>query len=420
MRSQRSTLSSSELFRVTLPIVLSNLIYAFQSFFSLLFVSKYGSSVVAGVGLGTTLLWAVYALDEAVYAGLAATVSRLWARGERVGRFLYYGALYSLLLSLPAFFYEPGLELYGRLFSVSPAVLKATADFLRPVVYLLPFMLFTNALNALFNGVGKTKTIFHSTLLVFFTNLLLLLLLVPKAGAEGVGWATALSETAGAFPYLLNLFKDDRLNPLKAGGFRFSELLAPLKFGSPAACEEFTLSFSHALYTGFVARCGTAPLAAFQVGQRVESFALATAYAFLDSAYPLVGADPKRAFPLARFAFLFTAAVSASLLLLSFLLLPLFELSPQVEGLARLYLLFALPSQPLNAFSFALSGALRALLKAKVGFLINAFSFWAFKLAPAFFLSLLYPSPLLLWALIPFEALVRSFLLFKVVKGEAL
>ncbi len=397
--------------------------YAFQSFVILLSVSGLGDEVIAGVGFASTLIWLLYGIDEAVYTGIAVLVASQLGKGKRVGRFTLYSFLLSVLASLP--FYLVGQELLSSflsLFGVKGGSLEAALNFTEPVIILLPLVLTTNGLNALFNGAGRTREIFYGTATVLVLNLILLPLLVPKLGEEGAGWSVAVSESAASLYYLWVAAKSKELNPLRDLRVKPREMVEILKVGFPAGVEETLSSLSYNVFTGLVATCGTKALAAFQVGLRVEGIAAAVGFSLLDASIPFIGQAKGRvkervrelvrtAVGLGVLVGVVLGAVSLPLLYL----FNLFNLDEEVRRLSFTYLLIAALSQPFT-LSSALTGALRALRKTATEATVNLVSFWMVRILPSWVGLRFLTTPLIPWGFMAVETGVRSLLLFKVLK----
>jgi len=411
-----------ELIKLSFPILLSNWIYAFQSFVILLSVSGLGDEVIAGVGFASTLIWLLYGIDEAVYTGIAVLTTSRLREEERVGRFIVYGFILSVAVALPIYaFGQELLSSFLSLFGVKGRSLEAAVNFTEPVILLLPLVLTTNALNALFNGAGRTKEIFYGTLLVLIFNLILLPLLVPRLGEEGAGWSVALSESLASLYYLAVALKSKELNPLNDFRVAVKELLEVVRVGLPAGVEETVSSLSYNVFTGLVAVCGTKALAAFQVGLRVEGIAAAVGFSLLDAALPFIGQVKgellrRRIKELIKTASLLGALVGALLLLFSYPSLYLFELDEEVKRLSLLYLSIAALSQPFFTLSCSLTGALRALRRTEVEAFINLSSFWLLRIAPSWLALKFIHSALIPWGAMGVESVIRSLLLLRAVK----
>jgi len=420
------SLFSPELIRLALPILLSNWVYALQSFLTLLLVSPLGEEVIAGVGFASTLLWIVYGVDEVVYTGTAVLVARKLGRGERVGRFVLYAFVLSVAVS--AVVWTGGgkfLEVFCRVFGVEEGVKRVIEEFFKPVGVLLPLVLTANGLNAVFNGAGKTKVIFQATVVAVGINLALLAVLVEKLGALGAGVAFGASESSAALYYLLRATEDERLNPFKDAKFKVKEVLRLIRVGLPAGVEEGLSSLSFNLFSGLVAACGTAVLAGYQIGLRVEGVAVAVGFALMDASLPFVGQAKggeevrRKIKELSKTATALGAVLGAVLVGLTPLVGKVFNLQGEVKRWAQVYLLLAGVSQPAFNLAMAMSGALRALEETAKVAAVNVGSFWAFRLIPSWLALRVVKSPFVPWSSMVVETALRT-LILKVVVEKSL
>ena len=411
-----------ELLKLTLPILLSNWIYAIQSFVILLSVSGLGNNVIAGVGFASTLVWLLYGIDELVYSGIAVLTASNLGEGKRVGRFVFYGMFLSTVISLPVYLFgEELLSSFLTLFNVKGRALEAAINFVEPIVLLLPIVLTTNSLNAVFNGAGKTKELFYGSLLVFILNIALLPILVPKLGEKGAGWSVAISESAASLYYLSKALKSLDLNPFKDLRFSFKEIGEIVRVGFPAGVEETISSLSYNVFTGLVAICGTQALAAFQIGLKVEGIAAAVGFSLLDASIPFIGQArgetlKARVKELVKTSVKIGVIVGALLILLSYPVLLLFNVESEIKRLSFLYLLIAGISEPSFILSMALTGALRALKKTEVEATVNVVSFWLLRIAPSWAVLKFLKSPLVPWGFMGSETILRSLILLRTVR----
>ena len=411
-----------ELLKLTLPILLSNWIYAIQSFVILLSVSGLGNNVIAGVGFASTLVWLLYGIDELVYSGIAVLTASNLGEGKRVGRFVFYGMFLSTVISLPVYLFgEELLSSFLTLFNVKGRALEAAINFVEPIVLLLPIVLTTNSLNAVFNGAGKTKELFYGSLLVFILNIALLPILVPKLGEKGAGWSVAISESAASLYYLSKTLKSLDLNPFKDLRFSFKEIGEIVRVGFPAGVEETISSLSYNVFTGLVAICGTQALAAFQIGLKVEGIAAAVGFSLLDASIPFIGQArgetlKVRVKELVKTSVKIGVIVGTLLILLSYPVLFFFNVESEVKRLSFFYLLIAGISEPSFILSMALTGALRALKKTEVEATVNVVSFWLLRIAPSWAVLKFLKSPLVPWGFMGSETILRSLILLRTVR----
>jgi len=420
--SQKEVLKT--VLNLALPILLSNLLYTLQNVVSLLLVSPLGKEVIAGVGFASTLLWLIYATTEVVYTGVNVLVAQAVGAGKRGGSILLAGFILSVAISLPVTLWgEELLRLFLISFSTPTKVIDVALEYLRPILLLLPLAFITNAINAGFNGLGKTRVIFFATLFVSVLNVVLSLVLIygflgfPALGAKGAGWAVAVSEGLATFFYLPFLLREEQINPLRDFEVRLESLLKLVKVGFPAGLEEVLMTLSYNFFVGLVANCGTAALAAFHVGLRIESLSFAVGMAFSFVATTVVGqnfgAGNKEGIKRGvEVTLLLTVSVMTILglfiALFSRLFTEFFTKDTEVVYWSVRYLWMVAFSQPFLAVAFVLSGALRGLSKTQLPLVVNTLSFWGVRIVPSLLLLNFFKTPYVLWGAMVLEGVLRA------------
>ena len=413
-----------KILKLAIPIILSNLLYTVQNAVSLLLVAPLGKEAIAGVGFGSTLLWFVYATMATVYTGVNVLTAQSVGAGKRAGRFLTIGAILSIFFALPTvLFGETFIGFFLKLFNTPEEVIKIATLYLEPIFLLLPFAFITNTFNGAFNGLGRTKVVLYATVFTTVANILLAVVLIygkggfPKLGVEGAGWAVALAESFATFVYIPFALREDFINPLKDRIFSAKDLLRLLKIGIPTGIERVVMSFSYNIFVGLVAVCGTAVLAAFQIGLRIEAVSFTIGMAFAFASTTLVGQNFGAKNPYgvkvgAKYTLLVASTVMTFLGLLiaasSPLLVGFFTKDPQVEHWAIRYLWIIAISQPLMAVIFVLSGAIRGLGKTQIPLMVNISNFWLVRLLPSMLLLKVFKTPYIPWGFMVLENVTRS------------
>lgn len=214
MSRRRRPASYRAILDIAVPIMLGSLAQSAIYLTDSVFVGRLGAVPMAAVGLAGLLFY----LLTTVGAGLAVALQILTARrigqGRRraVGRLLdntlYLGLILALALSILSYALAPRLatHLIG-----DAAVAGQMQLYLRAVVWALPASFAWHCLSGFFTGIGRTRVISLSTLLMTLANLLLNYgwvwggLGLPRLGIAGSAWATVVSEAMGAAVLLLAL-----------------------------------------------------------------------------------------------------------------------------------------------------------------------------------------------------------------------
>ncbi len=263
--------------RLALPLVLAHLSTGLTSLIDNLIAGHHGTATLAGVTVGTALLWLPMMVPIGTLIALTASVSHLHGAGREaeIGPLFRQalwlavglGALMFVLLSLV-------VRLLGPLGIDAGIVPNATA-FLRAVRWGVPGLVLFFVMRYLSEGMHRTLP----TMLLSFGGLLLLAPLgyvlafgkfgLPEFGAGGLGVASATMMWLQALGYATYLWRSRRFAQLRLfGHFEWPRRAAQwdlLKTGLPIGVTilmEGGLFIATAL---LVARLGTVPAAAHQI-----------------------------------------------------------------------------------------------------------------------------------------------------------
>ena len=208
---------------------------------------------------------------------------------------------------------------------------------------------------------------------------------------EGAAVATSITFALESFLYLafyLRRFPGE-------GVFLFDRELVRRGFrvGMPSTVERIVSYFSFLFFTKIIADFGTAALAGYQVGLRIEGIAFMPGIGFTVAAMALVGQGLGAGKPEESHADAVAVTVVASvfmgLLGLVMIAVPeifvlLFTDDPATVEAASLYLRIVGISQVPLAMSFVLSGCFRGAGDSKTPFRINFLSLWLFRIIPGY------------------------------------
>ncbi|MCX8060295.1 MAG: MATE family efflux transporter, partial [Aquificaceae bacterium] len=91
---------AGRVFKLALPIILSNLLYSAESAFSLLLVSGLSATAVAAVGYSASMLWFIYSLMAIAYTGTSVLVAQRVGAGKDPSPALLWGMVLATLIAL--------------------------------------------------------------------------------------------------------------------------------------------------------------------------------------------------------------------------------------------------------------------------------------------------------------------------------
>jgi MATE family, multidrug efflux pump len=384
------------LFRLALPLVLTQLAQMGFSLADTIMAGRVSSVELAGVALGTVVFWPLMFLVSGVVMAITPTVSqlrgagRLEAGGETVRQAMWIALVGGIVLV----FVFRNLDPIYHLIGVDPEALPVTRAYLLAMSWGVIPALFYYCLRYLCEGSGWTMP----ALLITASALLLKLPLnywfiyggygVPALGGEGCGWATVIA----LLYQLLVMALVVRFSRLHQAGFyaRFSwpdfdTIRRLVVLGVPiglAIFLEFSLFSSLTLMIG---RLGVEAIAAHQIASNVGALAFMVPYALGMAASIRVGTnvgaedlDGARVSGwVALGTSLLFALVAAVILVFGRdLIASWYSTEAAVVALAAQLMIFVAIYQPFDDVQATAMGVLRGFKDTRRPFLITVLSYW--------------------------------------------
>ena len=226
---------------------------------------------------------------------------------------------------------------------------------------------------------------------------------VEAMGIEGAAYATVIAYTFNVLAYLL-LLKIP--HPKSTSSFftahaklnlipiiRIKDLKRVWHVGWSAALERGISSLSFLVFVSIIAAYGTAELAGYQVGLRIEGIAFMPGFGFAIAAMALVGQNlgaknKNKAYAMGiisgRIAYIFMGSVGVVLILFPEFLVGFFTQDTATIKVASYYLILVGLAQIPLAIMFVYSAALRGAGATKTTLKVNVLSLWFFRVIPSY------------------------------------
>jgi len=285
---------------LTLPMVVGHYAGVAFNLADTYFVAKLGTSELAAMSFTFPVVMVIFSISFGMGIGTAAVVSQAIGRGNQheVKRLTTH-ALILALLAVTAFSLL-GILTVGPLFRLLGAdeeILRLIKTYMYPwymgVAFLVVPMVGNNAIRA--TGDTRTPSIIMVTSAVL--NIVLDPLMIfgwwvfPGMGLAGAAWATVVSRaisTAAALFWLTRHHKMLEWSLPKWRQMRDSWKRV-MWIGIPTAGTSILMAVSIGVVTRFVAGFGTAAVAAWGAGTRLESFSMRVIGALSGVMIPFVG-----------------------------------------------------------------------------------------------------------------------------------
>ena len=380
--NDRQIFSNAALKAMIVPLVIEQVLQMAVGLADTMMVSYAGEAVVAGVGLDTMVYTVFIYLFTAVSAGGAVVVSQYIGSGNRenaeaaASQIFRIAGLLSLACMMLMLFFGSSL-LQAMYPETEAATMEACKTYMRIAALSFPANAVYNAGAALYRSMGETKTTLLVSLLANLVNAAgnAIGIFVLRAGAAGVAWPTTISWYAAAVVMTVLCVRRRRPDQVCIRAKQVFRPDAPmakriLGVAIPNSVENTLFQAAKVVLGMLVATFGTSQIAANTTGQTFWSLAacmsISTGTVFITVIGQCMGAGDSEAADwymrkLTRLSLLLALAWNLMVMILTPLLLPLYDLAPETKRLilviVAIHNLFSALVQP---FSGPLSSGLRA------------------------------------------------------------
>lgn len=283
--------------RFTIPMLLGNVFQQLYNIVDSLIVGNFlGKDALAAVGASFPIIFTLISLIIGVAIGFTIVISQFYGAKDyaRVKR-----AIDTMYIFI--FIASAGITVFGIIFSEDIfRLLKLPEDLIPQAktylnIYLIGMIAFFgfSGTSAILRGLGDSKTPLYFLIISSVFNIVfdLLFVLVFKWGIAGVAIATVIAQ-AGAF--VTAIFWLNRTNSLMQFSlfklkFDREIFLKSLKIGLPSGFQNTFVALGMMALMGIVNTFGTDVIAAFSVGQRIDSFSMMFAMNFAMALSTFVG-----------------------------------------------------------------------------------------------------------------------------------
>jgi putative MATE family efflux protein len=388
----------------TWPVILTNLLQTLTVTVNMLMVGNLGGQqgvdAIAGVGLGSQVVFLSHSIMMAVSAGTIALIARHIGAGERekAERVMEQSIVLSLILTIPITLF--GWFLGGTvvdMFGATPEVQALGEVYVKYVFLGTAFSFFEFILGAALRGAGDMKTPMVMALITNAVNIVAGYILIfgglgfPAMGVKGAAIANIIGFAAGAFAYLILIYRRKlMLNlPLIRNRFKRDVIDRILKIGVPAAAEQAVLQVGFLLYTALIVYFGTAALAGHQIGARIQSLAFMPGMGFSMAATALVGQNLGARKPddaeecgweSTKLSMLVMCGIGAVMFIFAEPMALLFVNDAETVEFAALWIRLQALAMPAIGIHFTLSGALRGAGDTRWPLWVSALGMFAVRL----------------------------------------
>ena len=392
---------TKKVFSLAIPAALKHLVDILQIIIDMIMVGMISVYSLAAVGMSMQFMMVVNVLMTLYIVGGNALISRFIGQGRkrRASALLYSLGIFAIILSvfitIGGYF---GSEFIYEMMGAQVEVVAEGSAYFKilacGIVVIFIDSLLYNALSA----AGDTKSSLYIKLLSAGVNAFLNYVFIfghfgfEAMGIEGAAYATVIAYTFNVFAYLLLLkIPHAKLNLIPI--IRIKDLKRVWHVGWGAALDRFISSMSFLVFISIITAYGTAELAGYQVGLRIEGIAFMPGFGFAIASMALVGQslgakDKDKAYKMGiisgRIAYTFMGSVGVILILFPEYLVGFFTQDISTIKVASYYLILVGLAQIPLALVFVYSASLRGAGATKTTLKVNVLSLWFFRVIPSY------------------------------------
>ena len=397
---RRRPREAAALVRLGAPIAATQAFIMGMGFMDTAMAGHYASVHLAGVSLGSIVLWPTFLMLGGFTMSVTPIAAQLvgGGRASEAGAMIRQGLLLAAAASVPAmlivFHAAPVFDWFGN----DPTAADIAARYLRAAAVGLPAGLCYILLRSASEGLGRTVGPMLIAALALALNAILNYALIygkfgaPELGGEGCGWATAIVMwfelgciiVLARRPYF-------RATGLWArfDGPSWRQMRSILKVGVPIGLSSFVGMALFTVIGLLVGRLGVNPLAAHTIAGHINwatfviPMSLGTA-AGIRIGFCVGAGDHARAAKVARIAFLislgYALAVSAMLVLLREQVVAIYSSDSAVTGIAATLIFVIAFYQVFDDTQGTMAGALRGYKDTRAPMIYSLLGYWALAL----------------------------------------
>jgi len=367
----------------------------------MLMVGIISTAALAAVGMSMQFMMIINVLMTLYVVGGNALISRFIGQGRkrRASALLYTLTIFAILLSvfitIGGYF---GSDSIYELMGAQADVVEQGSMYFKILSLGIVVIFIDNLLYNALSAAGDTKSSLYIKLLSAGINAFLNYVLIfghfgfDAYGIEGAAYATVISYIFNVIAYYILIKKmNSKLDFLPI--IRIKDLKRVWNIGWSAALDRGISSMSFLVFVSIITAYGTAELAGYQVGLRIEGIAFMPGFGFAIAAMALVGQNigansHEKAYNMGvisgRIAYVFMGSVGVVLILFPEFLVGFFTKDALTIAVASKYLILVGLAQIPLAIMFVYSGALRGAGATKTTLKINVTSLWVFRVIPSY------------------------------------
>ncbi|WP_255524261.1 MATE family efflux transporter [Sulfurimonas marina] len=380
---------------------MKHLVDILQVLIDMLMVGAVSTAALAAVGISMQFMMLINAIITLYVVGGNALISRFIGSGRknRASSLLYGLVIFATILGffVTIIGYFGSATFYSAMGS-TPDVIQAGEEYFSILSLGIILIFIDNLLYNALSAAGDTKSSLYIKLLSAALNAFLNYVLIfghfgaPELGVKGAAIATVIAYLFNVIAYYILIKKlNAKLDFLPI--VRKVDVVRAIKVGYSAFLDRGISSASFLIFVSIITAYGTAELAGYQVGLRIEGIAFMPGFGFAIAAMALVGQnigarDFDKAYNMGiisgRIAYGFMGSVGIIMILFPEYLVSFFTKDMLTIVVASQYLILVGLAQIPLALMFVYSSALRGAGATKITMRVNVASLWFLRVVPSY------------------------------------
>ncbi len=262
---------------LSLPLVISQIIYASSTFFSTMMVSSLGKDTLAATVV-VNMLWTLLSV---FFFGMLNSICSLVAHHNssknylEIGKIMGTGFILSFIISVLLILLLFSIPFILHLSHQPPHVLAIATKYNYSLIWMIPALILLISYEQFFAGINKTKLVLRISLFVVPLEIVLIYLLMfgvhkhSGTGVSGIGYGFAVSYTLTAILLTIYLLMKKHYQPYHI----FKNIFKPdwivlkklIHIGYPTGLVQIIEVGAFSIITFWIGHFGTTLLAAHQI-----------------------------------------------------------------------------------------------------------------------------------------------------------
>ena len=287
----------SLIYKMTIPMMLAGVVTTSYGFIDMIFASRLGSVEVASIAFVTPLFIMLQAFATGVINGGVSIIATFLGEQDNKQASAYATQLRLLIMSLSVIFAVPGVFILPSLLEavgVSEALYTQSLIYSRILFLTIPITLFFQLYSSFFKSQGKMKVISLISIFGVLCNTVLnaVYIYLFDFGIDGLAYATLVTLL---LQVLIIVFLYSKQNHEFTIGWKVSPEYSKaeiwkklLRVGLPLSFSQASTHFGFMVLNIFIVQFGHQAVAAFAIGNRINSLLFSPAKEIATGLVPLL------------------------------------------------------------------------------------------------------------------------------------